>query len=140
MTKDERYEEPDDETIDPYTGEIKQVPKDAHKMIEIVPVDDGDHRGQDYLLEEETSMDALAADEDAEAAAEQAASFTEDEDIKAEFIERQGLAVNGRKVLEQELEEHHSTSPRLSGGDLDADWASASRTGEEAVGGSAPTP
>lgn len=139
--QDDEAEEPEEQTtIDPYTGERKPVPEDADKVVEIMPVDDGDHRGEDYLLEEETSMDALAADEDAEAAAELAASYTDDEEVKAEFLERQGLAVNGRKVLEEDLEEHHSTSPRLSGGDLDADWASANQAGEETVGGSTPTP
>jgi hypothetical protein len=32
------------------------------------------------------------------------------------------------------------TSPRLSGGDLDADWRRAASAGDEAVGGSAATP
>ena len=32
------------------------------------------------------------------------------------------------------------TSPRLTGGDVDADWRSASSVGEEAVGGSVATP
>ncbi len=36
------------------------------------------------------------------------------------------------------LETH--TGPELSGGDLDADWASAASVGEEAVGGSVATP
>jgi hypothetical protein len=36
--------------------------------------------------------------------------------------------------------EHTETSPLLTGGDVDADWKSAVSTGEEAVGGSVPTP
>jgi hypothetical protein len=32
------------------------------------------------------------------------------------------------------------TSPRLTGGDVDADWRSASAVGDEAVGGSTATP
>lgn len=36
--------------------------------------------------------------------------------------------------------EHPETSPLLSGGDLDADWARAQSSGEEAVGGSVTTP
>ena len=39
-----------------------------------------------------------------------------------------------------ELERHHETSPRLTGGDLDADWRSAWDAGDEAVGGSTSTP
>lgn len=39
-----------------------------------------------------------------------------------------------------ELEAHHEVTPTLTGGDLDADWARAESSGEEAVGGSEPTP
>ena len=35
---------------------------------------------------------------------------------------------------------HHETSPRLTGGDLDADWERAAHVGEEAVGGTVATP
>lgn len=35
---------------------------------------------------------------------------------------------------------HHETSPRLTGGDVDADWTQAHLSGEEAVGGSVATP
>ena len=39
-----------------------------------------------------------------------------------------------------EREEHHEVTPVLTGGDVDADWARAESSGEEAVGGSEPTP
>jgi hypothetical protein len=35
---------------------------------------------------------------------------------------------------------HAGTSPRLTGGDMDADWHGAAAVGEEAVGGSVATP
>jgi uncharacterized protein DUF6335 len=127
-------------TIDPYTGEEVPVAEDAGKFVEVVPRETDDRRGKKYLLEEETSMDSLAADENADEIARLSASYTEDEEIEADFAERQQLAVGGRKVLEKELDEHQAESPKLSGGDLDADWQSASQAGEEAVGGSAPTP
>ena len=38
------------------------------------------------------------------------------------------------------LEVRHETSPRLSGGDVDADWSRAESSGEETVGGSVATP
>jgi len=44
------------------------------------------------------------------------------------------------RQADNELEEHTSTSPQLSGGDVDADWRRADSVGEEAVGGSVPTP
>ena len=85
-------------------------------------------------------MDSYAADADADAVAEQSAHYTEDEDIAADFAERQRLAVGGRDVLLEELDEHHSLSPEITGGDLDASWQTANQAGEETVGGSSPTP
>ncbi len=139
MAKDEK-DKREEKTIDPYTGEEKPVPEDADKFIEVVPTDNDDRRGENYLSNEESSMDSYAADADADAVAEQTASYTDDEDIKEEFADRQHLGAAGRKVLEEELDEHNSKSPKLSGGDIDAAWEGADVAGEETVGGTAPTP
>jgi uncharacterized protein DUF6335 len=145
MAKDTEQKKPEDAdeieiTVDPYTGELKPIPEDADQFIEVVPEETDDRNGRNYLLNEETSMDTYAADADADAVAEQSAHYTDDEDIKADFEDRQELAVGGRDELLEELEEHHSLSPEISGGDIDASWQTANMTGEEAVGGSAPTP
>lgn len=58
----------------------------------------------------------------------------------SEVLARANLAEAGAERLKDELLEHHSTGPRLTGGDLDADWQSAKDIGAEAVGGHAPTP
>lgn len=42
--------------------------------------------------------------------------------------------------LVDEVADHPETSPRLSAGDLDADWRGACGAGEETVGGSVATP
>jgi hypothetical protein len=105
-----------------------------------VPEETDDRRGSNYILNEETSLDSYAANADADAVAEQAAHFTEDKDIEEDFAERQRLAAAGRDVLLEELDEHNSLSPRLSGGDIDAAWQDANVAGEEAVGGSVSTP
>lgn len=47
--------------------------------------------------------------------------------------------VGGRR-MEDEREEYHSVSPRLSGGDVDAAWQEAEAGGDETVGGSVATP
>jgi uncharacterized protein DUF6335 len=140
--KREQNDEPDkmEKVIDPYTGELVPVPEDADEFIEVVPEETDDRNGSNYLLNEETSMDSYAADADADAAAEQAAHYTEDEDVEADFAERQKLAASGRAELLEDLEEHHSLSPQISGGDVDASWQTANVAGEETVGGSAPTP
>lgn len=125
---------------DPYTGEDSPEAEDADSVIEIMPVDTGDREGKNYLLTEETSMDMVAADKDADAVAQNLSRYTEDESIEDDMEARQQLSSGGRESLKDELEQYHSKSPKLSGGDIDADWQSASSTGEEAVGGSAPTP
>lgn len=140
--KQKTAEETDDieKTIDPYTGELKPVPEDADQFIEVMPEETDDRNGSNYLLNEESSLDSYAADADADAVAEQSAHYTEDEDVETDFAERQKLAVGGRDELLEELDEHHSLSPQISGGDLDASWQTANVAGEETVGGSAPTP
>jgi hypothetical protein len=49
-----------------------------------------------------------------------------------------------RSDAERRAEEYAAggpeTSPRLTGGDVDADWQRAAQTGEEGVGGSVVTP
>jgi hypothetical protein len=39
-----------------------------------------------------------------------------------------------------EMRTHPETGPRLTGGDVDADWQNAAAAGDEAVGGSTATP
>lgn len=136
----ENKQEEEHEVVDPYTGEVTPPAEDAGEVEEIVPVDTGDRSGENYLFEEETSMDHIAADEDADAVAEEAAHYTEDEGIEDIFEDRQQLSVGGRKELKEELEEHNSKSPTLSGGDIDAKWQEADVSGEETVGGTTPTP
>jgi hypothetical protein len=129
-----------EKTVDPYTGELKPVAEDADQFIEVVPEETDDRAGANYLLNEETSMDSYAANADADAVAEQIAHFTDDEDVEADFADRQRLAVGGRDMLREELDEHNSLSPEITGGDIDASWQTANQAGEEAVGGSVSTP
>jgi uncharacterized protein DUF6335 len=55
--------------------------------------------------------------------------------------ERRGRVEAGAVVgLAYEVAAHAETSPRLTGGDVDADWHGAYASGDEAVGGSTATP
>ena len=139
---DRKLSEPkgSDEPIDPYTGEVEPPAEDAYKVTEITSQDPGNREGENYLLEEEDSLDKLALDADADAISDSINSYTDDEDIKDEFDERQNLASGGRQKLQEKLNEHNSQSPSLSGGDMDAAWDDSVVSGEEAVGGSVPTP
>ncbi|HYP25275.1 MAG TPA: DUF6335 family protein [Blastocatellia bacterium] len=64
--------------------------------------------------------------------------YIPDEEVLREFAEAQRLS-SGSEILSEELREHHSRTPDLSAGDIDADWRRAD-IGEETVGGSSPTP
>lgn len=127
-------------TIDPYTGEEVPAAEDGGKFVEVQPSSGNEREDRYSLRDEESGMDELAADEDADAVAEQSARYTDDADIEAHFEQRQQLARGGRKVLKEKLSQHHSESPQLSGGDLDADWEKANEAGEETVGGTVATP
>lgn len=59
-------------------------------------------------------------------------------EVQEEFVDAARQA-SGSQLLLRELREHHSMSPELSGGDIDAAWDRAD-VGEETVGGSTPTP
>ncbi len=49
-------------------------------------------------------------------------------------------AHSGAEELRDTLKKNTSSSPRLTAGDVDADWQSADSTGDEAPGGDNPTP
>ncbi|MEO6724403.1 MAG: DUF6335 family protein [Blastocatellia bacterium] len=65
--------------------------------------------------------------------------FEPSEEVKSEFDEAAHLGLAGQEQLIEKLRQHHSTSPVLSGGDVDAAWEDAD-VGEESVGGGNPTP
>jgi hypothetical protein len=61
------------------------------------------------------------------------------EEVRQEFEEAAQPGSGGPRQLNEKLRQHHSTSPVLSGGDVDAAWEDAA-VGEESVGGANPTP
>jgi len=126
--------------IDKYTGEIEEPAEDAYKVDEIIPVDPGDRDGEDFLLEEETPLDKIAGDAEADAINERTNRYTDNENIEKIFEERQKLASGGRLKLEQKLDEYNAQNPMLTANDLDAAWEGSIASGDESVGGTAPTP
>lgn len=137
---DEREQADELPPIDPYTGEPEPLAEDADKVVEIVPIDSGEHEGEDFLLEEEDALDKIAVDEDADAITERVTRYTQDEDVQETFEERQQFASGGRQQMEEELDEYHAQDPGLSAEDVDAAWQDSIVSGEESVGGTAPTP
>src|SRR6187397_939898 len=61
------------------------------------------------------------------------------QEVEEEFAAAAELGEAGAQQLAQKLRQHHSKSPELAGGDVDAAWAD-SDVGEELVGGNNPTP
>ncbi len=69
------------------------------------------------------------------------------EDLQQEITESYGTGVKdipgyniGGRTLQERRHEYTQTSPELTGGDVDAYWQNADSVGDEAVGGTAPTP
>lgn len=117
---------------------VQPEPADT-QIDELVPIDTETRQGSAYLLREETAVDHVAVPANADAISERMDSYTTDEAVQETFAERQKMAPSGRAQLSEELDEHNSESPILSGGDIDARWQDAG-VGEETVGGENPTP
>ena len=126
--------------VDPYTGEVKPPAPDAYKVTEIVPTDPDNRKGENFLMDEEDSLDKFILDANTDEVVNQIDDYTEDEDVINDFADRQGLASGGRQKLEEKLNEYQGVDPTLSGGDMDAAWEDGIQTGEESVGGSVSTP
>jgi hypothetical protein len=126
--------------VDPYTGEVEPPAPDGYKITEIVPTDPDNRKGENFLMDEEDSLDKFVLDANTDQVLDQIDDYTEDIEILDDFAERQGLASGGRQKLEEKLNEHTSMDPTLSGGDVDAAWQDSEMAGEESVGGSVSTP
>jgi hypothetical protein len=126
--------------VDSYTGEVEPPAPDAYKVVEVIPTDPDNREGENFLMEEEDSLDKFVLDANTDEIIDQIDDFTDDKDIIEDFAERQGLASGGRQKLEEKLNEYNGVDPTLSGGDVDAAWEDSAEAGEESVGGTAPTP
>lgn len=69
------------------------------------------------------------------------------EDLSAEITQSYGTGVKdlpgyniGGRSLRQRKRQYTHTSPEITGGDVDAYWQQEDTVGDEAVGGTAPTP
>jgi hypothetical protein len=90
--------------------------------------------------DEQTRMDFLVEEAREEKYNQLVEHLTTEEDVQEAFEERQEYDREGEQELEEKLSQYHSKSPEISGGDVDAAWEDADQSGEEAVGGSTPTP
>jgi hypothetical protein len=72
---------------------------------------------------------------------------TKSDNLPQEITESYGTGVKdmpgyniGGRSLRQRKRQYTHTSPEITGGDVDADWQTEDTVGDEAVGGTAPTP
>ena len=63
-----------------------------------------------------------------------------DKDIQELIDEEISHAPKAPQELQERIAEHHSSSPKDSGGDIDAEWEEVNTSGAEAVFGHNPTP
>ncbi|QSJ15782.1 hypothetical protein JYQ62_28890 [Nostoc sp. UHCC 0702] len=72
---------------------------------------------------------------------------TESKDLPQEITESYGTGVKdlpgyniGGRTMRDRQRQYTHTSPEITGGDIDANWEEEDTVGDEAVGGTAPTP
>jgi hypothetical protein len=127
--------------VDSYTGEPQppepagDIPLDDMEVESFANITDHSHMDEDKAIDF-ALIDRAAGDEPFR---DQIDDFTDDPDIIDDFAERQNLS-SGSSELYEKLKNHNSKGPQLSGGDIDAAWESSDISGEESVGGTAPTP
>jgi hypothetical protein len=112
------------------------TPGDALEGMGIVDIAAGEKEA--HPLDERTALEILTLGGNAAAVMDDIHDYAEISDVEEDFAERQNWNV-GSEALWRKLHEHHSESPQLSGGDVDAAWDMADE-GDETISGMAPTP
>jgi hypothetical protein len=110
-------------------------------QIEIVQVDPKNHPERYRPLGDgPLNFEGIDADINADVVMDEIDDFTDDEDVLEDFADRQRMINEGSDELRDEISAHNFMSPQQSGNDVDAAWQDSVVSGEESVGGSAPTP
>jgi hypothetical protein len=127
------------------TGEVSadksRLSGEEDEWAEIIQVDlDAESEPGQPGGENSIELETIDADLNAKEVMDAIGQFTEDEEVLKDFAERQRMINEGSDELLEKLREHHFQTPDLSAGDIDAAWEDSRVSGEESVGGSAPTP
>ncbi len=131
----------ENETADPYTGERLPDAPSNDPALSPVEIESFADLSEELPFDEETATDfaLINTENNADAVVDEMAEYTDDSDILDDFAERQGL-VSQSEELQENLLDQTDQGPGLSAGDVDAAWDQADQSGEEATGGSVPTP
>lgn len=122
-----------DEVINPEAGEL------TDSELGFTLVDTNSNRVLGNALDPELSPDSLTLGTAPGQVIESMDEYTEDQEILDDFAERQQMSTDASNLL-QRFQENTHVSPDVTGDDVDADWERAQQVGEEAVGGTVPTP
>jgi Family of unknown function (DUF6335) len=104
-------------------------------------------QGLDQELEEDLELEQTLAGEEVLAEdLEQTEDLSDEAELAQEFQPSYGTGIHDQPrmsvggTLYDELQDFNEADPVLTGGDVDANWEQANAVGDEAVGGTAPTP
>ncbi len=120
-----------------YTTDTSQ--DDSRPAVLLDPETETDEGDELYfVVDNEEELDRLSADDNAEAVLNEMSDYTEDQEILDDFAERQVMPTDEQGLMRR-LREHHSETPELSGGDVDAAWDQGEDAGDETAS-TEPTP
>jgi hypothetical protein len=113
---------------------IDDVAVDQGDLVSDIPVDDE----MDELANDQPLDDGPLEDDD---------EVVYGDDVPQALTESYGTGVHdlpgyveGGRSMQDRFSEFHEATPELTGGDIDANFEQANAVGDEAVGGTAPTP
>jgi len=135
--KSQQNEETRDESL--YEERENSIENVEDSPYGYVLMDTDENEVEENPLDQENAPDSIYIGTDAEGVSEEISEYTSDAQVLEDFSERQQTTAGGDELLDR-LQEHHSKKPELSGEDIDANWEAADVSGEEAVGGTTPTP
>lgn len=107
-----------------YTSNTPQPQSKQHALLDPEMDDD-----EGYPLGGQEEFERRSTEENTEAVMADMRDATDDEEILEDFQERQEMPTDEQGLFRR-LREHHSETPELSGGDLDAAWDQA-QVGDE---------
>lgn len=86
--------------------------------------------GEDQPLGADERLDRVTAEQNAEAVLNEMSEHTEDQEILDDFAERQMMPTDEQE-LTRSMRQHHSETPDITGGDVDAAWEAGGDVGDE---------
>ena len=115
-----------------------RTPQDDSQAAVLLDPELDDEEEYFFVEDNEEELNRLSADDNAEAVLNEMSDYTEDQEILDDFAERQVMPTDEQGLMRR-LRTHHSETPELSGGDIDAAWDQGEDVGDETAA-TEPTP